>query len=197
MTDERDAEAARGEPLRIAIIGLTGSGKSTMAKALGAALGLPVIELDAINWQPGWRDLKNDDPAQFARRVEAVIQKPRWVTDGNYSVVLPRILARATTVVWLDYGRPLIMGRVIRRSLVRSITKKEVWPGTGNRELWRSWLSAEHPVIWAWRTYRKRRARYEAAFASPALAHLTVHRLRHPREAGRLVERLKAEFAAS
>ena len=46
---------ARG--IRIAVVGTTGSGKTTLAKALAAQLGLAFIEMDALNWQTGWRDL--------------------------------------------------------------------------------------------------------------------------------------------
>jgi hypothetical protein len=103
------------------------------------------------------------------------------------------VLARATDVLWLDYGRALIMTRVIRRSLVRSITRREVWLGAGNVEYWRNWLSKHHPVWFTLVNFRRRRRRYERAFASPDLAHLTVHRLRQPREAGALIEQLRAD----
>jgi adenylate kinase family enzyme len=177
--------------MRVAVIGSSGSGKSTLAKRLGGRLNLAHIELDAINWQPGWRGLNADDPEEFVRRVKAAITEEAWITDGNYSQVLPHILRRATHVVWLDYERPVIMRRVIWRSFRRSMEQNELWPGTGNRERWSQWLSKEHPIRWAWDTFERRRAGYEAALANPKLAHLQVHRLRDPREAedvaGRLV----------
>lgn len=176
--------------MRVAVVGSSGSGKSTFARRLGAALGLPVIELDAINWQAGWRDLNTHDPEDFARRVDLAVATDRWITDGNYSRVLPAILARATQVIWLDYERPVIMRRVIWRSFIRSFTRKEVWPGTGNVETWRNWLDKEHPIRWAWDTFDRRRARYEEAFAGERLSHLTLHRLRRPSEAEPLVARL-------
>lgn len=169
--------------MRIAVIGSSGSGKSTLAKQLAGVLNLPHIELDAINWQAGWRGLNQDDPDEFVRRVQARIVDEAWITDGNYSQVLPHILARATHVIWLDYERPLIMRRVIWRSFRRSLDQKEHWPGTGNRERWSQWLSKEHPIRWAWDTFHRRRAGYEQALTSPRLAHLQVHRLRHPSEA--------------
>ncbi len=169
--------------MRIAVIGSSGSGKSTLAKRLGEDLRLSHIELDAINWQAGWRDLATHDLDEFIARIDAAIAADGWVTDGNYSKVLPRILARATHVVWLDYDRSVVMPRVVRRSFVRAWTGKEVWPGTGNVETWRDWLSKEHPVRWAWDTFERRRAGYEQALTSPKLAHLQVHRLRDPREA--------------
>ena len=173
--------------MRIAIIGSSGSGKSTLARRLGEALDLPVIELDAINWQAGWRDLNTHDPELFIARVEAAVAAGRWTCDGNYSRVQPRVLARATHLVWLDYDRALIMNRVIRRSVMRSLSGRELWPGTGNRENWRHWLDKEHPIRWAWDTYAPRRERYAALCEDPRLAHLTIRRLRHPREADALV----------
>jgi adenylate kinase family enzyme len=197
MVGERTAnDDMSGHPARrIAVIGSSGSGKSTMAKAIGHALGLPVIELDAINWQAGWRDLNTDDAEEFVRRVTAAIAAPEWVSDGNYGRVAPHIIRRATDVIWLDYGRPLIMSRVIRRSLARSLTRREVWPNTGNVEYWRNWLGKEHPVWWAWSTFARLRQRYEEAFAGPALAHVTLHRLRRPRAARKLLDQLRSERA--
>jgi len=55
--------------MRISVVGTTGSGKTTLARALSAQLGLPYIEMDALNWQAGWRDLSRSDPEEFVRRV--------------------------------------------------------------------------------------------------------------------------------
>ncbi len=179
--------------MRIAVVGSSGSGKSTLARHLGEALDLAVVELDAINWQPGWRAINDEEPEVFKARVAAATSGEAWVTDGNYSEVLPTILSRATHVVWLDYDRSIIMWRVITRSFYRAWTQQEVWPGTGNRETFGQWRDPEHPVRWAWNTFARRRARYAEIFASPKLAHLDLTRLRHPRQAAPLVERLRSE----
>ena len=39
---------------RIHVIGNSASGKSTLAARLASALDAPLVELDAINWRPGW-----------------------------------------------------------------------------------------------------------------------------------------------
>ena len=39
---------------RILIVGCAGSGKTTLAVALGERTGLPVIHLDQHHWRPGW-----------------------------------------------------------------------------------------------------------------------------------------------
>src|ERR1700733_6125974 len=128
--------------MRIAVVGTSGSGKSTLARRLAAELGIPYIELDAINWQAGWRDLNTHEPEEFKRRVAAAVSQESWASDGNYfSAVGPAVFGRATHLIWLDYERRVVMRRVIWRSLVRAIGGKELWPGTGNRERFAQWFT--------------------------------------------------------
>jgi adenylate kinase family enzyme len=47
----------RHTALRIIVVGTSGAGKSTLANALAAQLALLCIEMDTLNWQPGWYDL--------------------------------------------------------------------------------------------------------------------------------------------
>ena len=178
--------------MRISIVGGSGSGKSTLARRLATELGIPHIELDAINWQPGWIDLNTPDRPEFQRRTEEAISGDAWVTDGNYSSVSPSIRQRATDIIWLNYSRPVIMARVIRRSFARALSRQELWPGTGNKETFARWLDKEHPIRWSWDTYHPQKARYEAIFADPQNAHLRLHRLRHPRETDGLVGVLRS-----
>jgi adenylate kinase family enzyme len=182
--------------MRIAVVGSSGSGKSTLAQRLASEFGLPNIELDAINWQAGWRDLNTHDPEEFKRRVAARAAEDRWVCDGNYSTVAPIVWGRMTHLVWLDYSRAVIMPRVIRRSLQRALDGKELWPGTGNRERFRDWLSPEHPIRWAWSTHAHRRKTFEATLASPTLERVRVFRLRRPGDAVSAIAAMRTEGAS-
>lgn len=179
--------------MRIAVVGSSGSGKSTLARRLGEELGLPHVELDAINWQAGWKDLNTHDPDAFVRRVSEAVAQDAWVSDGNYGLVRDMVWNRATHLVWLDYERGVIMPRVIKRSILRAVDRTELWPGTGNREDWRMWLSKDHPIRWAWDTWARRREEYGARTLDPRFAHLQVHRLRHPREADGLFDLLSPQ----
>jgi adenylate kinase family enzyme len=129
--------------MRIVVVGTSGAGKTTLALRIAARLHLPHIELDAINWQSEWRDLTRHDQEEFVRRVTEAIQAAAWVIDGNYGPVRERVWARATHLVWLDYERAVIMGRVISRSLVRAFLRTELW--AGNRERWRQMLHPQPP----------------------------------------------------
>jgi adenylate kinase family enzyme len=176
--------------VRISVIGPSGSGKSTTAALLAQTLGLARIELDEINWQAGWRDLNTHDRPEFIRRVAEAAAGAAWVCDGNYSTVRAALWPRLTHLVWLDFDPIVFMPRVLRRSFMRSLTKRPLW--NGNRESWGSWLDPEHPARFAWDSWRSRRAGYETLLAKPEWAHLTVFRLRRPREADAMVAALRA-----
>jgi adenylate kinase family enzyme len=164
--------------VRVSVIGCSGAGKTTFGQALAARLGVPFIELDAIFHQPGWTELPE---AEFQTRVRARVAADGWVVDGNYGAVRPIVLERATTVAWLDYSRPRVMQQVIRRSVSRAITRRELW--NGNREDAREWIKPDHPIRWAWSQHGRKRAEYATRLAEPQYRRLDVHRFRTPREA--------------
>ena len=165
---------------RVSVVGNSGSGKSTLAAALAEHLAVPWIELDSIFHQPGWDPLPGDE---FRARVEALAAGDGWVIDGNYTAVRGLVWARADTVVWLDLPRPLVMRRIVARTLRRAARRQELW--NGNREPWSNWLTLDPErsiIMWSWTQHAKYRVRYQQAMADPALAHLSFVRLRSPAE---------------
>ena len=179
-----DAGSLQGR--RIAIIGNSGAGKSTLARALSARLGVKHIELDSLNWGPGWTALSQQHPERFAHVVAEEAATDGWVSDGNYTGgALPSILPRATDLIWLDYSRAVIMTRVLGRSFVRVLSSQELWPGTGNREGFRRWLDKDHPIRWTWDTYRSANERRAALFGDLVAAHVRTHRFRTPAQTRR------------
>src|SRR4030067_28088 len=96
----RDPSVSLQGCLRILILGRTGSGKTTLARELAAALGVPHVELDALYFGPNFSTV----PLPVLReRTSAAIAGERWVTDGNKSAVRDLVWPRADTVIWLDY----------------------------------------------------------------------------------------------
>ncbi|HEX5263901.1 MAG TPA: AAA family ATPase [Phenylobacterium sp.] len=182
--------------MRLVVVGTSGSGKTTMAKALSAALGVPRIELDAINWQPGWRDIAIQEPEEFFRRVAEAAAGEAWVIDGNYTKSRDAHWPRATAFIWMDTERREVMRRVIWRSFSRAVTKEELWPGSGNKELFRKWLDKGHPIRWAWDNWAMIRERYSTMFADGTFEGRPVYRVGNAREGRLLIARLAAERAA-
>jgi adenylate kinase family enzyme len=164
---------------RIAVVGTSGSGKTTFAERLAARLDVPRIELDALNWGPNWTPAGVET---FRDRVRLATAADAWVCDGNYSAVRPIVLERADTVVWLDLPLLTCLWRVIRRTARRSRSGEELW-GSGNRESWRQQVGRDSLAWWLVTTHRRRRREYEERFADPAMAYLRVHRFRSAAEA--------------
>ena len=164
---------------RVSVIGSSGSGKTTFAARLAARLGVPHIELDAINWGPDWSPM---DPQSFRARVIDATGGDGWVCDGNYSDVRLIVLDRADTVVWLDLPLRTCLMRMLSRSARRVQGGEELW--NGNRERWREVFVGRQALFWWLITqHRRKRRDYEARFASAANAHLRVHRFRTSGEA--------------
>jgi len=102
---------------RIVIIGNAGSGKSTLARRLGALLNLPVVHLDVLFWEPGWRE---PDPDAFRERVAAAHRGDAWVSEGNYARrTFDLRLPRAELVIWMDTPRLVCLRRVLARTAWR------------------------------------------------------------------------------
>jgi adenylate kinase family enzyme len=99
---------------RILVMGSSGSGKSTFALRLSAITGIPMVSLDALFWQPGW---KPSEAAAFGERVAEAALKPRWIMDGNFISGDAGLLRRqlADAVIWFDLPRLTCMIGILRR----------------------------------------------------------------------------------
>jgi len=164
---------------RISIVGVSGSGKTTVGRRLAASLGIPFIELDAIFHQAGWRDLPTDE---FRRRVRDAVATDGWVVDGNYQAVSDLVWDRADTVIWVDLPRFVIMRRIVARTVLRALTGEELW--NGNREPlsnFYSWDPEKNVIRWAWVMYPHYAERYALAMANPEYGDIEFIRLTSPR----------------
>lgn len=166
---------------RIVIIGRTGSGKTTLARQLAAALGVPHVELDSLYFAPDFSTAPLD---LLRERTRAAIAGDRWVTDGNKKAVRDLVWPRADTLIWLDYSLAVSLWRLGKRAIRRTSTLKEQAAESGGKQaLPRQMLSAAKGVLTALRSHMGQRREYPLLFALPENQHLAVVRLRSPRAA--------------
>lgn len=164
---------------RIAVVGTTGSGKTTLAKQLAGRLAISHVELDALHWGPDWTPVPLE---VFRERTALALSEEAWVVDGNYSAVRDIVWSRADTLVWLDYALPVILWQLLWRTLRRVVTREELWSGNRERFL-AQFFSRDSLFLWALRTYPRRRREYPALIERPEYAHLAVVHLCSPRAA--------------
>ena len=170
------------------VLGNSGAGKSHLGRRLARRLGVPYVELDALNHRAGWVEAPDEEfRAELAALLDAA--PAGWVVDGNYRRRVGHVL-QPDTYVWLDYPRWLVLVRVVRRTLARALLRRELW--NGNRERWRSLLRrepADNIVLWSWTQHERYRRDYAAASAVDRDAEWV--RLRSPREADRWLASLR------
>lgn len=168
------------------MVGVSASGKSTLAKTLAGRLGVPFVELDALHWEPGWVEA----PREVLRaRVAEALQGDGWVVAGNYSFLRDLTWDRADTMVWLDYSLPRIFFQLTVRIVRRCLLGEVLW--NGNREpLSRHLFTRDSLYLWVLQSQREVRGRYRSMTETGDPPGARWVRLRSPRETGAWLDRL-------
>jgi len=97
---------------RALVIGCPGAGKSTFARRLRDATGLPLHYLDQLFWRADRTHLDRDE---FDTRLKAILSRDEWIIDGNYARTLPMRLERCDTVFFLDYSTSVCIEGIAAR----------------------------------------------------------------------------------
>ena len=185
--EELDQAQPVSPPKRVLILGPSGSGTSTLARQIGERLDLPVIHLDATNWNPGWVQTER---AHFRERVAEAVRGDVWVMDGNDTSDLDLRLPRAEAVIWLDLPRYVYFPRALWRSIKNyGNARDDVGPGCPER------LDLSFFRDWVWTYPTRSRTRHAEIMANlPATVRGIV--LRSPGEVATFTNGLHQRLAS-
>lgn len=174
---------------RINVIGTTGSGKSTLSKTLAEALGYPYLQMDQLFWKPNWQEPTDEE---FFPILNEALTGDTWVLDGNYSRTSAIKWERVDAIIWIDLGFTRTLWQLLSRTVKRATVRKELWPGTGNRDsLSRAFFSKESILFWFLRTYHRNRVKYAKLMQSEDFANIQMIQLRSRREVERFIEQVR------
>lgn len=162
-------------PDRVLLYGVTGSGKSTAALAIGARTGHPVTLVDELTWLPGWVPVEDSVQREV---IGEVVAGERWLLDSAYGAWLDLVLPRVDLVVGLDYPRWLSLGRLVRRTVSGAITREPRC--NGNVETFRKVFDRSSIIRWHFQSFARKRDRMRGWAASPDGPDVLL--FRHPRE---------------
>lgn len=179
-------------PFRIAVIGTSGSGKTTVSTEIARRLKITNVELDAIHWRRGWKGIPL---TEFRDAVEEATTGASWVVDGNYRRVRDIVWRKAAIVVWLDLPFNIVFWRIVLRTVKRIVTRQKLW--NNNMERWDALFGPDSMPLWVMKTYWRRKTEYPVLFSKPEYAHLQVIRLTSIREVTEWLEALEYKQEAS
>ncbi len=143
---------------KINVVGTSGSGKTSFSRALSELTEIKHIEIDSIFWGPNWYWPPDEE---FFSDLAKALEAKEWILDGNYSRSIPIKWKNAEMVIWLDYSFPRTLYQAIMRAAKRSVSKEELWPGTGNRESFKtSFFSKDSIILWTIKTHKNVKKKY-------------------------------------
>lgn len=141
---------------RIAVLGIPGSGKTTLSLIIGIRLGLPVFHLDRILYRAGWKLIPGEN---FRAEVGRIASGDRWVIEGDYPEFPDARVDRADTVIYLALNRYICMLRTVKRLITGGKDNRgDISPGCEER------MNADfiRELRWIWDFDRKHRTMTEA-----------------------------------
>lgn len=99
--------------MKVRIIGGSGSGKSTLAQALGERHGVPVCDLDRLQWGRAYGQRRPE--AERAALLQEVLSQENRIIEGVYYAWTAETFAQADAICLLEPPLALCRRRVIRR----------------------------------------------------------------------------------
>lgn len=134
------------------MIGYSGSGKSTLAQWLSKTLGCPVMHLDQVQFQPGWKERETEEARKMVRKF---MNQNDWIIDGNYSkFYYERRMKDADLIIFMNFSRFSCMARALKRLWrYRGKVRESAAPGCVEK------MDAEFIkwILWDGRTKKRKR----------------------------------------
>lgn len=97
---------------KVVVIGCPGSGKSTFSRALNKITKLPLYHMDMMYWNSDKTKVEKD---VFQERLSDILNKDKWIIDGNYNSTMEARFQVCDTIIFLDYPADVCLNGIKER----------------------------------------------------------------------------------
>jgi adenylate kinase family enzyme len=112
--------------MKVAVFGKPGGGKSTLARKVASAAGLPLHQLDLIQFERGGARIADE---LLLKQHAHILAQPRWVLDGFGTTQCFEAMLRAADVLVYVERRPLLHYWWVTKRLLKSPFSEPLgWP---------------------------------------------------------------------
>jgi adenylate kinase family enzyme len=130
---------------KVLVIGCPGAGKSYFSRALAEKTQLPLLPLDCF-FHATSSYCDEVDKTLWRQKVADLVAGEQWIIDGNYKGTFDIRLPAADTIIFLDFPRWLVLGRVFKRRIQYHNKRRPDMP-----DVWREHLNREFlKFIWTY-----------------------------------------------
>ncbi|MDO3381619.1 adenylate kinase [Gilvimarinus algae] len=158
---------------KVAIFGNAGGGKSTLARRLTETSGLPLHNLDKLQYRPDGEAVPH---SEYLKAHSQLLMQDSWIIDGFGCVPSAwERFAAADTLIYIDLPLPVHTWWVTKRFVKGLVASPEGWPQGSS--IVKGTLNS-YQVLW--RCHQKLTPRYRQ-LVNEAKPYKTVHHLRSAR----------------
>lgn len=137
-------------PHKIAIVGITGAGKSTLSRRISKKTGLPVYHMDTLFWRGEWQEVPEKEYVEAHQKI--LRENDRWIIEGWVSEAMADRLRQADLIIYLDYPGWLAAAHYVERWQKHRIVARPELPKESRdrfkfRRFFLSFFRSERPQI--------------------------------------------------
>lgn len=117
---------------KIAILGISGAGKSYASRKVADITKLPLFHMDALFWKGSWEAIPEPE---YLKEHDKLISQKLWIIEGYIDKKMNKRAEEADLVLYLDYPGWFCAWRVFKRWLLHRKQSRPELPSEARERL--------------------------------------------------------------